>query len=257
MKIGIIGAGEIGGSLARRLYALGHEVSIANSRGTASLAEFAAETGVIPVTVGEAARRGDIVSLAIPVFRVADLPPDLFDGVSPEVVVVDTGNYYPERDGRIEAIEEGATESRWTASQLGRPDIKAINNLHWRSLLEGGKPSGTAGRIALPIAGDNEVQKAALIELFDQFRFDGVDAGGLDASWRQQPGTPVYAADLDAAGLRRALSEDTPERKRNFRLPWLMGPKQIDQAASFLENLTGAPRPAGHIRTSIEPEHAL
>ena len=84
-------------------------------------------------------------------------------------------------------------------------------------LLEGGKPRGAPGRIALPVAGDNDIQKAKLIYLFDQLGFDGVDAGGLDESWRQQPGTAVYGTDLDAAGVRRALSEATPERKAEFR----------------------------------------
>ena len=218
MKIGIIGAGEIGGSLARRLAALRHTVSIANSRGPDSLADIAAETGAIPVTVKEAARSGDIVFVAIPVCSVANLPTDLFDGVDSRVIVVDTGNYYPrERDGRIDAIEKGATESQWTASRLGRPVLKALNNLPWRSLLDGGKPRGTPGRIALPVAGDDAGQKAELIKLFDELGFDGVDAGRLDESWRQQPATPVYAADLDAAGVRRALSEATPERRPEFR----------------------------------------
>jgi 8-hydroxy-5-deazaflavin:NADPH oxidoreductase len=153
MKIGIIGSGEIGGSLTRRLSKLGHEVFIASSRGPASLADLAAETGATAVTVHQAARSGEVVFVAIPEWRIPDLPNDLFDGVSPDVVVVD-GNYYPrERDGRIDEIEEGVAESRWVANQLGRPVLKAINTLHWRSLLDEGKPAGAPGRIALPIAG--------------------------------------------------------------------------------------------------------
>jgi predicted dinucleotide-binding enzyme len=108
MKMGIIGSGEIGGSLTRRLSKLGHEVFIANSRGPASLADLAAETGATAVTVHQAARSGEVVFVAIAEWRIPDLPNDLFDGVSPDVVVVDTGNYYPrERDGRIDEIEEG------------------------------------------------------------------------------------------------------------------------------------------------------
>lgn len=218
MDIGIIGAGEIGGSLTRRLSKLGHKVSVANSRGPDSLAELAAETGATAVTVSEAARSGEIVFVAIPVWKIAELPKDLFDGVGPDVVVVDTGNYYPrERDGRIDEIEEGMTESRWVANQLGRPVVKALNTLYWRKLLNEGKPAGAPGRIVLPVAGDDEADKAKLIRLFDELGFDGTDAGGLDESWRQQPGTPVYATDLDAKGVRKALAEASPERKSEMR----------------------------------------
>lgn len=152
MKIGIIGAGLIGGTLTRRLSKLGHKVFIANSRGPASLADLAAETSATAVTVHEAARSSEIVFVTIPGWKIPDLPKNLFDGVSPDVVVVDTGNYYArERDGRIDAIEEGMAESHWVASRFGRPVLKAINNLHWRSLLNDGKSMGTPGRIALPV----------------------------------------------------------------------------------------------------------
>src|SRR5215211_341110 len=104
MRIGIIGAGQIGGTLARRLTALGHDVSIANSRGPETLAALAGETGAQPVTVEQAARAGEVVIVAIPVKSVPRLPAGLFDGVPQDVVVVDTGNYYPKRDGRIDAI---------------------------------------------------------------------------------------------------------------------------------------------------------
>jgi predicted dinucleotide-binding enzyme len=146
------------------------------------------------------------------------LPDGLFQGVSDEVVVVDTGNYYPrQRDGRIDAIEEGTTEGRWVSQQLGRPVIKAFNNIYARHLLEKGKPKGTSGRIALPVAGDDRRGKEVVIRLLDDLGFDGVDAGSLDESWRQQPGTPVYATDLDAAGVRKGLAEVTPERPADFR----------------------------------------
>jgi 8-hydroxy-5-deazaflavin:NADPH oxidoreductase len=218
MKIGIIGAGQIGGTLARRLTALGHEVSIANSRGPESLAGLARETGARPVTVREAARAGDVVIVTIPMKNIPLLPPDLFEGVPADVVVVDTGNYYPQqRDGRIDEIEEGVTESRWVSERLGRPVVKAFNNIYARHLLEQGKPRGTAGRIALPVAGDDRRAKDVIIRLLDQLGFDGVDAGTLDESWRQQPATPVYGTDLDAAGVRKALAAASPDRSAAFR----------------------------------------
>jgi predicted dinucleotide-binding enzyme len=218
MKIGIIGAGQIGGTLARRLTALGHQVSIANSRGPESLAALAKETGARPVTVREAARAGEIVIVTIPMKNIPKLPRDLFDGVPTDVVVVDTGNYYPQqRDGRIEPIENGTAESRWVSDQLGRPVVKAFNNIYARHLLERGKPKGTPGRIALPVAGDDQRAKDLVIRLLDEIGFDGVDAGDLDESWRQQPDTPVYGTDFDAGGVRRALAEARPERPPAFR----------------------------------------
>lgn len=218
MKIGIIGAGQIGGTLARRFTALGHQVFIANSRGPETLAALARETGATPVSVTEAARSGDVVIVTIPQRNVPKLPADLFAGVPDNVVVVDTGNYYPQqRDGRIEGIEAGATESQWVAQQLGRPVVKAFNNIYAQHLMDLGRPAGAPGRIALPIAGDVEAAKAVVLRLLDELGFDGVDAGGLDESWRQQPGSPVYATDFDASGVKRALSEATKERRSEWR----------------------------------------
>jgi predicted dinucleotide-binding enzyme len=218
MKIGIIGAGRIGGTLTRRLTAAGHSVSVANSRGPATLAGLAQETGARAATVEQAARGGEVVIITIPQKNIPQLPKTLFDGVSPDVVVVDTGNYYPQqRDGRIDAIEEGLSESRWVSHQLGRPVIKAFNNIYAQHLLERGRPKGTPGRVALPVAGDDRRAKEVVIGLLDDIGFDGVDAGSLDQSWRQQPGTPVYTTDLDAAGVRKALAEARTERPASFR----------------------------------------
>jgi predicted dinucleotide-binding enzyme len=218
LRIGIIGAGNIGGNLARRFAALGHDVAVANSRGPETLADLAAETGAKAVTVREAARGRDVVIVTIPQKAIPDLPRDLFAGVPGGVAVVDTGNYYPRhRDGRIAGIEDGLTESRWVEQQLGRPVIKAFNNIYARHLLTHGKPAGTPGRIALPVAGDDPAAKAVVMRLIDELGFDPVDAGGLDDSWRQQPETPVYGTDLDAEGVRRALAEASPERKPEWR----------------------------------------
>lgn len=218
MRIGIIGAGNIGGTLARRLAALGHEVSIANSRGPETLAALARETGAKPVTPEQAARSGEVVIVTIPQKSVRDLPAGLFDGVPGDVVVVDTGNYYPRhRDGLIQEIESGATESRWVSERLGRPVVKAFNNIRAQSLSANGKPKGTPGRVALPVAGDDPRAKAIVMRLIDDLGFDPVDAGGLDESWRQQPGTPVYGTDFDADRVRRALGDASPERQAGFR----------------------------------------
>jgi predicted dinucleotide-binding enzyme len=217
MKIGIIGAGHIGGTLTRRLTALGHDVYVANSRGPETLRDLATETGAKAVTVKDAARLGaDMVIVTIPLKHVPNLPKDLFAGTPEDLPIVDTGNYYPQRDGLIAEIESGTTESRWTSKQLGRPVIKAFNNIYAQHLLEEGKPKGDAARIALPVAGDDSAAKQIVMDLVDELGFDPVDAGGLDESWKQQPSTPVYGTDFDAALVRRGLAEATPERQPQF-----------------------------------------
>ena len=151
----------------------------------------------------DAAKAGEIVVIAIPTKAVADLPRALFANVAGSVVVIDIGNYHPElRDGRIDAIDRGMLDSQWVAQQIGRPVIKAFNNILATSLLEKGVPRGTKGRIALSVAGDSLDAKAAVLRLVDDLGFDPVDGGDLDNSWRQQPGTPAYCRDLEAAALR-------------------------------------------------------
>src|SRR5256714_6853481 len=218
MRIGVIGAGSMGATLSRHLVKLGHQVSIANSRGPESLNALAAEIGATPVSVVDAAQAGEIVIIAIPTKAVADLPRALFANVPTRVVVIDIGNYHPElRDGRIDAIDRGMLDSQWVAQQIGRPVIKAFNNILAQSLLEKGVQRGTKGRIALSVAGDPPDAKASVLRLVDDLGFDPVDAGDLDNSWRQQPGTPAYCRDLEAADLRRALAEADRTRIAEYR----------------------------------------
>ncbi len=218
MRIGIIGAGNIGGNLTRRFTALGHEVSVANSRGPETLDELAQETGASAVPATEAAKGAEVLVVTIPEKNIPKLPAGILDGLASGAVVIDTGNYYPQqRDGKIEDIENGTPESVWVAGQLGHPVVKAFNGIYASHLLTEGRPAGSRGRIALPVAGDDPSAKAVVIDLLDQLGFDGVDAGALEDSWRQQPGTPVYGADLDADGVKRALAEANPERRAEFR----------------------------------------
>ncbi|GGR09354.1 NADPH-dependent F420 reductase [Streptomyces netropsis] len=218
MKIGIIGAGNIGGNLTRRLTALGHDVSVANSRGPHTLTALAEETGATPVTTAEAARGAAVVVVTVPLKAVPDLPAGLFDEAAEGVVVIDTGNYYPkERDGRIAAIEDGLTESRWTEQHIGHPVIKAFNGTYAQDILDRPQPQGHPERIAVPVAGDDETAKKVVRELIDELGFDTVDAGGIDDSWRQQPDTPVYGLRAGAEAVAEALTEATPERPEAFR----------------------------------------
>ena len=208
MEIGIIGSGHIGGTLTRRLRSLGHDVAVANSRGPQSLSDLAAETGARAVSVEEAVQGAELVVIAIPLKAVPQLPAALFDGK----LVVDANNYYPQRDGDIaELLDRSLSSSRWTADHLkGARVVKVFNNIQAAHLMDEGKPAGTAGRIALPVAGDDADAKRIVMGLVDDLGFDPVDAGTLDESWRQQPDTPVYGTDRDADGVREGLAAARP-----------------------------------------------
>jgi hypothetical protein len=171
------------------------------------------------VSIVDVAADKNLVIVAIPEKSVPSLPRDLLARTPATAVVVDTGNYYPQRDGRIADIEDGMTESGWVAEQLGRPVVKAFNNIMAQHLMDGGKPASAAKRIALPVAGDDDAAKAVVLKLINELGFDGVDAGGLDQSWRQQPGSPVYGTDLDVDGVLRALGAASEERPAQFRAP--------------------------------------
>ncbi|WP_424853654.1 NADPH-dependent F420 reductase [Streptomyces sp. SAI-170] len=219
MKIGIIGAGNIGGNLTRRLTALGHDVSVANSRGPQTLTALAEETGATPVPVEQAAKGAEVVVITIPVKAVPDLPKGLLDDAAEGVAVIDTGNYYPkQRDGRIAGIEdEGLTESAWTAREIGHPVVKVFNGTYAQDLLDRHRPAGDPDRLAVPVAGDDEAAKAKVRALVDELGFDTVDAGGLADSWRQEPDTPVYGLRAGVEAVTKALAAASPQRKPEYR----------------------------------------
>lgn len=206
MHIGIIGAGNVGSALAVHFRDLQHTVRIANSRGPETLSAVAEATGATPVPVSEVATGVDLLVVAIPMRGVASLPTDLLRELPEGSPVVDAGNYIPLRDGVIDEIDGGLTDSEWTSRVLRHPVTKAFNNVTTYSLLHGGRPKGSADRIALPVAGDDGEAKQVVIALLEAMGFDGVDAGPLSESWRQQPGTPVYATDYSAETLRSTLA---------------------------------------------------
>jgi predicted dinucleotide-binding enzyme len=218
MKIAIIGAGQIGGTLTRRLTALGHHVTVANSRTPDTISELTAETGAHGALAADAARGAELVIVTIPTKNIPDLSKDLLADAAEEVVVIDTNNYYPrQRDGHIAEIEDGLPEASWVAEQLGHTVVKVFNNIYFQHLLDKGVAAGEPERIALPVAADDQQAKDVVLALVDQLGFDPVDAGSLGESWRQQPGTPVYGTDLDADGVRAALAQTSPERPAEFR----------------------------------------
>lgn len=211
MKIGIIGVGHIGKTLALKLAEAGHDVDVANSRGPQSMDPAVLATGAKAVTAHQAVQGKDVIILSIPLNRISGIAP-LFVGVSPEATVVDTSNYYPARDNTIESIEAGQVESLWVKQQLGRPVAKAWNAIGSRSLEINGKPAGSSGRIAIPIAADREVDRNVTMKLVDDTGFDAFDTGSLAESWRQQPGAPVYCTDLTLIEMQAVI--DTAEKDR-------------------------------------------
>jgi predicted dinucleotide-binding enzyme len=205
--IGIIGAGLIGSQLARLFTTTGHDVVIANSRGPETLTDLIDELGdrARAATVQEVAEAGEIVVVTIPLKNIDTVPVAPLAGK----VVIDTDNYYPERDGHIaELDDETTTTAEMLQSRLPESKVvKAFNHIYAADLVEHGQPAGTPGRRALVIAGDDAEAKATVASIIDSFGYDVVDAGALAEGWRIQRDTPGYGPRLDADGLRTALAE--------------------------------------------------
>ena len=207
--IGLIGAGHIGSQLARLAVAHGNNVVISNSRGPETLAALVAELGPAAraATPEEAAAAGDIVIVTIPLKNYRAVPVEALKGK----IVIDTNNYYPQRDGHIPALDnESTTTAELLQAHLPRSKVvKAFNHLYASALTTDGQPAGTENRRALVIAGDDEAAKARVARLIDEFGFDAVDAGPLKEGWRIQRDTPGYGPRRTAAELRRDLEAAT------------------------------------------------
>ena len=205
MRIGLIGSGRIGGTLARLAVDNGHDVVLSNSRGPDTLADLTAELGgrARAGTVAEAAAEGEVVVVTVPLKVYATVPADLLNGK----VVIDTNNYYPDRDGHFEELDDGSsTSSELLAEHLtGSFVVKAFNSIYFEDLASQGQLAGTPGRRALPIAGDDASAKAIVAGIIDSLGFDVVDAGPLAEGWRFQPDQPAYNVRLGAHELREAL----------------------------------------------------
>src|SRR5258708_26847620 len=192
MNIGLIGPGQIGEVIIRKLRGVGYSGKMANSRGPESLKDLAENTGAIPVSVEQVVQDVDMLFIAVPQKAIPELPKGLLKKAKKETIVIDVGNYYPFRDGRIDEIENGLTESVWVERHIGRPVLKVLNNIIAKALAEAGRPAGSRDRVAFPISGDNPKSKEIVAQLIDRIGFDSVDAGTIAESWRQQPGSPVY-----------------------------------------------------------------
>ena len=207
MNIGVIGTGDIGEVIIRRLRDAGYPVKMVNSRGPESLRGLAAKTGAIPVSVEQVVQDVDILFIVIPEKAIPGLPKGLLNEARKETIVIDVGNYYPFRDGRIDEIENGLTESVWVERQIGRPVVKVLNTIPSKALIAAGRPAGSRDRVAVPISGDNTKAKEIAAQLIDRIGFDSVDAGTIAESWRQQPGSPVYCTNPTKEELQLWLKE--------------------------------------------------
>ncbi|MGW2256335.1 NADPH-dependent F420 reductase [Streptomyces sp. NPDC001780] len=228
MKIGILGVGHIGKTLTQRLGATGHDVKVANSRGPETIGADVLASGGRAVTVAEAVADVDVLILSIPLNRLPEIAPLLAD-VPADTVVVDTSNYYPLRDSRIEAIDAGQVESLWVTELLGRPIAKAWNAIGSHSFAAKAKPAGSADRIAIPVAADSGRDRRLAMALVEDTGFDAFDAGTLADSWRQQPGAPSYCTDLTREEMPGALAAAEAERL----------PKRRDVAVAAIQERVG------------------
>jgi predicted dinucleotide-binding enzyme len=203
--LGIIGAGHIGSQIARLGVASGYDVVISNSRGPETLSELIAELGpkARAATPAEAAAAGDLDVVTIPLSRISELPVDAFAGK----VVIDTNNYYPQRDGAIAALDDETTTTA-ELLQAHLPNshvVKAFNHIYAADLTSDGSPAGTPNRRALIVAGNDDASRHAASALLNEFGFDSLDLGPLAEGWRIQRDTPGYGIRLNLDELRTAV----------------------------------------------------
>ncbi|WP_116451039.1 NADPH-dependent F420 reductase [Blastococcus litoris] len=213
--LGTIGAGHIGSAVARVALDAGYDVVLSNSRGPASLADLVAELSARPTARGsvraatawEAAEAADLALVTIPLHALAQVPAEPLAGT----VVIDTGNYYPQRDGRIAELDEGrATSSELLQRHLPSSSVvKAFNHIAAAQIVDHRAPAGTPNRRALAVAADDTTAEQRVAAFLDEIGFDVVDLGSLADSWRIEPGTPGYGAEDDAEQLRAHLAAAT------------------------------------------------
>jgi predicted dinucleotide-binding enzyme len=217
MNIGIIGSGEMGSCLASKFIRLGHTVSIANSRGPASLKQLAGSIGAEAVTVEKVVKNKKVIIITMPQKNIPDLPKNLFKDLPDDVIVIETGNYYPSlRDGDIPALRQNGIDSLWVQEQLAIPVVKVFNSILATSINDLGRPKGEKGRIALAVSGDNITSKEVVFKLVDELGFDTFDIGAIAQSWKQQPGSSIYCRDIGLDELKKranAMGTDWSEMR--------------------------------------------
>lgn len=241
-RIAVLGTGHIGKTLARSLASAGYSVKVANSRGPETIAPDVLETGAEAVDAVSAMQDAQVVILSIPMAKLADIAP-LIRKLPRHVIVADTSNYYPHRDGNIDAFSDGEVESAWVAHLLSRPLVKAWNAIGSDSLATKGKAEGMAGRISIPVAGNIEEHKKMVMRLVSDMGFDAFDAGTVEESWRQQPGAPCYCTDLTYDEMKSAIAATEKTRlpaRRDIAVQAIqerMGDKQSNPTADYIVRL--------------------
>jgi len=209
MRFGIIGAGSIGSIISKKLVENGQDVKIADARGMEHLE--GKDIAGTPVPVENAIKDIEVLIISLPTKAIPSIR-NIINQVGEEVIIVDTSNYYPFRDGKIEEIENGMVESVWVSNQLGRPVIKAFNNLLAYTLENEGTCEDSSGRIAMAVAGNDPAQKQVVMGIVYELGFEAIDSGSLSDSWRQQPGTPAYCTELTKDELTKALKKANKEK---------------------------------------------
>lgn len=241
-RIAVLGTGHIGKTLARSLASAGHSVKVANSRGPGTIAPDVLETGAEAADAVSAIQDAQVVILSIPMAKLADIAP-LIRTLPKHVIVADTSNYYPHRDGNIDAFSDGQVESAWVAHLLNRPLVKAWNAIGSDSLATKGTAEGTAERISIPVAGNIEAHKKMVMSLVSDTGFDAFDAGTVEESWRQQPGAPCYCTDLTYDEMESALAATEKTRlpaRRDIAVQAIqerMGDKRSNPSADYIVRL--------------------
>ncbi|MEV4804299.1 NAD(P)-binding domain-containing protein [Nonomuraea sp. NPDC049421] len=239
MRIGVIGTGGIGATLTYKLGTAGHTMRVANTRGPSSMTALASKSGATPVTLDEVGRDVDVLITSIPLGRVPALRP-IIDRLPAGVVVADTSNHLPQRDGHLKDI--GMSQGVWIEQQLGRPVIRAWNALVQTTLADKGRPPGAPDRLAVPVAGTDPAAKKLVMTLVDDTGFDPVDAGTAEDGWRMQAGTPAYCTDLTADQLQMALDLADPEAARVRREAILAIINSWERNDSFFDDLVALNR---------------
>jgi predicted dinucleotide-binding enzyme len=238
MKIGIVGTGAIGSLLAEKLSKAGHQVKVTNTRAMPELEKIAASLGASAATIQDVVKDVDAIIFSMPFNAYKDLPKDLLKEVPQDVVVMDTSNYYPFRDGEIAELGQIA-ETEYISGILNRPLVKVFNNMLEGTLKYKGKTAGAEARVAISIAGDNPEHKKIVAQLVDITGFDTVDAGSLAESWRQQPGTPAYCTELNESELKKALVNAEKGKAPAIRDFIMDNLRKLDAWPSYEEILAG------------------
>lgn len=246
MKIGIIGAGAIGSTLSKKLSANGHEVTVANSKGPETIPGDVLVFGAKAGTAKDSIIDKDILILSIPFVQISNIAAIVKENIDERTIIIDSGNYYPVRDGNIDEILEGKPESIWVSEKLGRPIAKTWNSLAASVLKNNGYPAGIQERIAVPFTAEDEKTAAIIKQLIEETGFDPYYAGNLQESYRFQPGQPAYSTSLNLPEIKKAIEKahsslDAAQRREEFiitmmKLAWPSDDESIVKISRFLNN---------------------